>query len=303
MSNTATATPSVAEKVLQRNDRAGVATLTLNRPKQYNALSEELLTELQSALVSIEKDTSVRVVVIAASGSAFCAGHDLKEMRANPRKDYYDKLFAQCSEMMLTLTRIPQPVIARVQGIATAAGCQLVAQCDLAVASDNAKFAVSGINVGLFCSTPSVPLGRNVLRKQAMEMLLTGDFIDAHTAVQRGLINHTVPADQLDAAVHELAQKIEIIGRRLHRQADVLQTTRDGSRGRLRIRRRDDGVQHDGRGCGRRHRCLHPEAPTALEGALARCRANARHRANMKGGRIGPDLADSGRGCFGSQGF
>ena len=208
MSTTATVTPNIAEKLLQRNDRAGVATLTLNRPKQYNALSEELLTELQAALVSIENDAQVRVVVIAANGSAFCAGHDLKQMRANPRKDYYDKLFAQCSEMMLTITRIPQPVIARVQGIATAAGCQLVAQCDLAVASDNAKFAVSGINVGLFCSTPSVPLGRNVLRKQAMEMLLTGDFIDAHTAVQRGLINHAVAVDQLDAAVDELARKI-----------------------------------------------------------------------------------------------
>jgi len=208
MSTTATLTQNIAEKLLQRNDRAGVATLTLNRPKQYNALSEELLTELQAALVSIENDAQVRVVVIAANGSAFCAGHDLKQMRANPRKDYYDKLFAQCSEMMLTITRIPQPVIARVQGIATAAGCQLVAQCDLAVASDNAKFAVSGINVGLFCSTPSVPLGRNVLRKQAMEMLLTGEFIDAHTAVQRGLINHAVTVDQLDAAVDELARKI-----------------------------------------------------------------------------------------------
>src|SRR6185312_1839195 len=174
----------------------------------YNALSEELLTELQAALVSIENDASVRVVVIAANGSAFCAGHDLKQMRGNPRKDYYDKLFAQCSEMMLTITRIPQPVIARVQGIATAAGCQLVAQCDLAVASDNAKFAVSGINVGLFCSTPSVPLARNVLRKQAMEMLLTGDFIDAATALERGLINRAVAAEQLDAAVDELARKI-----------------------------------------------------------------------------------------------
>src|SRR4249920_1680667 len=208
MSTTATVTPNIAEKLLQRNDRAGVATLTLNRPKQYNALSEELLTELQAALVSIENDASVRVVVIAAKGSAFCAGHDLKQMRVNPRKDYYDKLFAQCSEMMLSITRIPQPVIARVHGIATAAGCQLVAQCDLAIASDNATFAVSGINVGLFCSTPSVPLARNVLRKQAMEMLLTGDFIDAHTAVQRGLVNRAVPAQQLDAAVNELAQKI-----------------------------------------------------------------------------------------------
>ncbi|HZF23126.1 MAG TPA: enoyl-CoA hydratase-related protein, partial [Burkholderiales bacterium] len=145
------------EPVLVRNDAGGIATVTLNRPKQYNALSEELLTELQSALDSIEKDPSVRVVVIAGNGAAFCAGHDLKQMRANPKKAYYKKLFAQCSEMMMTLTRLPQPVIARVHGIATAAGCQLVAQCDLAVASDNARFAVSGINVALFCSTPSVP--------------------------------------------------------------------------------------------------------------------------------------------------
>jgi enoyl-CoA hydratase/carnithine racemase len=195
MSPAATLAPSVDEKLLLRSDNSGVATLTLNRPKQYNALSEELLAELQSALEAIEKDTSVRVVVIAGSGSAFCAGHDLKQMRATPQKSYYEKLFAQCSAMMLTLVRIPQPVIARVHGIATAAGCQLVAQCDLAVASENAKFAVSGINVGLFCSTPSVPLGRNVLRKQTMEMLLTGDFIDAQTALQRGLVNRAVPVD------------------------------------------------------------------------------------------------------------
>jgi enoyl-CoA hydratase/carnithine racemase len=196
------------EKILLRNDSNGIATLTLNRPKQYNALSEELLTELQTALGAIEKDDSVRVVVIAGNGPAFCAGHDLKQMRATPRKGYYDKLFAQCSDVMRSITRISQPVIARVHGIATAAGCQLVAQCDLAVASHNAKFAVSGINVGLFCSTPSVPLARNVLRKQAMEMLLTGDFIDADTAVQRGLINRAVPAEQLDAALGELAAKI-----------------------------------------------------------------------------------------------
>ena len=201
------ATP-IEEKLVLRRDDGGVATLTLNRPKQYNALSEELLTELQSALDAVAEDKSVRVVVIAGSGPAFCAGHDLKQMRANPRKEYYRKLFAQCSNVMLSIVRIPQPVIARVQGIATAAGCQLVAQCDLAVASGNATFAVSGINVGLFCSTPSVPLGRNLLRKQAMEMLLTGDFIDAHTAVQRGLINRAVAAAELDAAVAELARKI-----------------------------------------------------------------------------------------------
>ena len=208
MSATVAPPPAVEEKLLLRQDANGVATLTLNRPKQYNALSEDLLSELQSALRAIETDTSVRVLVIAGNGPAFCAGHDLKQMRANPSKAYYQKLFAQCSDVMQSITRIPQPVIARVHGIATAAGCQLVAQCDLAVASDNARFAVSGINVGLFCSTPSVPLGRNVLRKQAMEMLLTGDFIGAATAVERGLINRAVQADQLDAAVDELAQKI-----------------------------------------------------------------------------------------------
>jgi len=197
-----------AERLCLRSDAQGVATLTLNRPKQYNALSEELLTELQSALEAIERDQSVRVVVIAGSGPAFCAGHDLKQMRGNPTKTYYQKLFAQCSKMMLTLTRIPQPVIARVHGIAAAAGCQLVAQCDLAIASENAKFAVSGINVGLFCSTPSVPLARNVLRKQAMEMLLTGDFIDAATAKDYGLVNRVVAADKLDEAVNDLARRI-----------------------------------------------------------------------------------------------
>jgi enoyl-CoA hydratase/carnithine racemase len=204
---TTIATP-VEEKLLLRHDAGGVTTLTLNRPKHYNALSEQLLGDLQSALDAIGKDPSVRVVIIAGNGPAFCAGHDLKQMRSNPRKAYYQQLFTQCSRVMLSITRIPQPVIARVHGIATAAGCQLVAQCDLAVASDNATFAVSGINVGLFCSTPSVPLGRNLLRKQAMEMLVTGDFIDAQTAVQRGLVNRAVSASQLDAAVNELAQKI-----------------------------------------------------------------------------------------------
>ena len=196
------------EPVLLRHDAGGIATVRLNRPKQYNALSEELLSELQSALDSIGDDPSVRVVVIAGNGTAFCAGHDLKQMRANPKKAYYDKLFAQCSKIMATLTRLPQPVIARVHGIATAAGCQLVAQCDLAVASDNARFAVSGINVALFCSTPSVPLSRNVSRKQAMEMLLTGDFIDATTAKARGMVNRVVPLEKLDAEVKALADAI-----------------------------------------------------------------------------------------------
>lgn len=206
--NPANAATAAADKPLLREDNGGITTLTFNRPKQYNALSEALLTELQAALSAIEHDAAVRVVIIAGNGPAFCAGHDLKQMRGTPSKPYYDKLFAQCGEMMMTLTRLPQPVIARVHGIATAAGCQLVAQCDLAVASANAKFAVSGINVGLFCATPSVPLSRNLGRKQAMEMLLTGEFIDAATACERGLVNRVVAAEQLDAAVNDLARKI-----------------------------------------------------------------------------------------------
>jgi enoyl-CoA hydratase/carnithine racemase len=208
MSATAAALQPSEEPLLLRQDAGGIATLTLNRPKQFNALSEALLAQLQTTLAAIAADESVRIVVIAAAGSAFCAGHDLKQMRANPSKAYYDKLFAQCSDVMMKVLHLPQPVIARVHGIATAAGCQLVAQCDLAVASDDARFAVSGINVGLFCSTPSVSLGRNVSRKEAMEMLLTGDFIDAMTARQRGLVNRVVPADRLDAEVKALADAI-----------------------------------------------------------------------------------------------
>jgi len=201
-------TVAAGEAILLRTDADGVATLTLNRPQQYNALSEELLKAVIAALEAIEQDRNVRVVVMAANGPAFCAGHDLKQMRATPDQDYYRSLFALCSKMMMTLTRIPQPVIARVHGIATAAGCQLVAQCDLAVAAENARFAVSGINVGLFCSTPSVALGRNVLRKQSMEMLLTGDFIDARTAQQYGLVNRVASLDALDAEVETLARRI-----------------------------------------------------------------------------------------------
>ncbi len=199
---------SAEQPVLLRTDVAGVATLTLNRPAQFNSLSEELLTELQSTLDDIAADTSVRVVVIAGEGKAFCAGHDLKQMRANHRKDYMQTLFRQCGRMMTTISRIPQPVIARVHGIATAAGCQLVAACDLAVAAAEARFAVSGINVGLFCSTPAVALSRNMGRKPAMEMLLTGDFIDAAEAQRRGLVNRVVAADQLDAEIAKLTDSI-----------------------------------------------------------------------------------------------
>ena len=201
-------TPDTTLPILLREDREGVATLTLNRPSQFNSLSEEMLTELQAALDAIATDASVRAVVIAGAGKAFCAGHDLKQMRANHGKAYMQKLFRQCGKVMMTIVDMPQPVIARIHGIATAAGCQLVAMCDLAVAAEGAKFAVSGINVGLFCSTPSVALGRAMGRKQAMEMLLTGDFIDAAEAQRRGLINRVVPLEQLDAEVKKLTDSI-----------------------------------------------------------------------------------------------
>jgi enoyl-CoA hydratase/carnithine racemase len=194
--------------LLRSQDSRGVVTLTLNRPQAFNALSEAMLAGLQRGLDAIGQDESVRVVVLAAEGKAFCAGHDLKEMRAAPSLDYYERLFAQCSDMMLTIQRLPVPVIARVQGIATAAGCQLVAMCDLAVASSTAKFAVSGVNLGLFCSSPGVALSRNVLRKQAFEMLVTGEFISADDAKARGLINRVAEPDQLDAEVEKLVTKI-----------------------------------------------------------------------------------------------
>jgi len=194
--------------VLHQRDARGVHRLTLNQPKAFNVLSEAMLTELQRQIDLIAADESVRVLVIAAEGKAFCAGHDLKQMKANPRLDYYQALFAQCSKMMLALLKLPIPVIARVQGLATAAGCQLVAQCDLAVAVDSARFGVNGIDVGLFCATPSVPLVRNMLPKPALEMLLTGGFISADEARARGLVNRVVAADQLDAAVDELVAAI-----------------------------------------------------------------------------------------------
>ena len=205
---TAPAAITAAEPLVLRVDFGGVCTLTLNRPKQYNALSSAVLTALQEQLDSLAKDTATRVVVIAGAGTAFCAGHDLKEMRANYELGATRALFDQCSRMMQTLIALPQPVIAKVHGIATAAGCQLVAQCDLAIASDNATFATSGINVGLFCSTPSVALSRNVSRKEAMEMLLTGEFINAQTAKEKGLVNRVVPLDGLDAELDKMIQAI-----------------------------------------------------------------------------------------------
>lgn len=194
--------------VLMHKDARGVVHLTLNRPDAFNALSAQLMDAVQTCLDSIAQDETARVVVIEASGRAFCAGHDLREMRASPSMAFYQTLFAQCSQMMLSLQRLPVPVLAKVNGVATAAGCQLVAMCDLAVASDASRFAVSGINLGLFCSTPSVALSRNLSRKAAFEMLVTGDFISAAQAEQKGLINHCVPAEQLDPTAEQLVNSI-----------------------------------------------------------------------------------------------
>src|SRR5258706_12822615 len=174
--------------------RRGVAFLTLNRPAQYNALSEEMLAALHATLDALSVEASVRAVVLGGAGKAFCAGHDLKQMKANPSLEYYQRLFDDCSRLMMRIQTLPQPVIARVHGIATAAGCQLVAMCDLGVAADDARFAVSGVNVGLFCATPSVALARNVGRKAAFEMLVTGEFIDAAGGGRRGAMKRSAPA-------------------------------------------------------------------------------------------------------------
>ncbi len=202
MANVATSNDSL----LLVETSAGITSLTLNNPDQYNVLSEQMLANLQQAIDTLDAQT--RVVVIKARGKAFCAGHDLKQMRAQPDQAYYKQLFNTCSHFMNSLLAIKQPVIAQVQGIATAAGCQLVANCDLAIASEQSRFAVSGINAGLFCSTPSVPLSRNVSRKRAFEMLMTGEFIEPATAMDWGLINSVVPHENLDDAVLELANKI-----------------------------------------------------------------------------------------------
>jgi enoyl-CoA hydratase/carnithine racemase len=194
--------------VIRADDERGVTTLTLNRPSAFNALSEGMLSALQTELEDLARSQKLRVLVIAAAGKAFCAGHDLKEMRAEPSMDYYQKLFAQCGDMMMRIQKLQVPVIAKVQGIATAAGCQLVAQCDLAVASADAKFAVSGVNLGLFCSTPSVALSRNLSRKAAFEMLVTGDFLSAQEALNQGLINKVAAPADLDDMLETLIQKI-----------------------------------------------------------------------------------------------
>jgi enoyl-CoA hydratase/carnithine racemase len=202
------AVPQAEEPILLREERDGIVTLTLNRPQQMNLLTSAMLAALQGALDEIARSEAARVVILAGAGKGFCAGHDLREIRALGALPAIEALFEQCSRMMQTIAALPQPVIARVQGAAAAAGCQLVAQCDLAIASEVAKFATPGVSWGFFCSTPGVAIGRNLQRKHAMEMLLTGDLIDARRALEWGLVNRVVPAADLDAAVAELAQKI-----------------------------------------------------------------------------------------------
>ena len=194
--------------VLTERDERGVHTLTLNQPSRFNVLDEDTLRALTDAVAVVQVDPQARVLVLAAAGKAFCAGHDLKQMAARPDQAYYEDLFSRCSRLMLALRALPVPVVARVQGLATAAGCQLVAQCDLAVASSEARFGVNGIDVGLFCATPSVALSRAMAPRQALEMLMTGEFIDADEAQRRGLVNRVSAPDELDAAVERLVQRL-----------------------------------------------------------------------------------------------
>ena len=201
-------TESVPEPLILRRDEDGISNLTINRPKAYNSLSIECMEMFIGELEDIVSDSTVKVVVVSGAGKGFCAGHDLKDMRANPEKSFYERTFAVCSRLMMTVVNLPKPVIAKVHGVATAAGCQLVASCDLAVADEHARFATPGVNIGLFCSTPMVSLSRNVHRKHAMEMLLTGDFISAERACEIGLINRVVPYEELSSSVNELALKI-----------------------------------------------------------------------------------------------
>jgi enoyl-CoA hydratase/carnithine racemase len=200
--------PAAEAPLVRRNDSDGVATLTLNRPKAYNALSLDMMAALTEALQTLGEDTGVRAVVLQGAGKGFCAGHDLKELRSRTERAFYEQVFERCCTLMTTITRLPQPVIAKVHGIATAAGCQLVATCDLAVAADTARFATPGVNIGLFCSTPMVALSRNVPRKRAMEMLLTGEMVEAPTAAHWGLINEAVDESALDARAEAYAAAV-----------------------------------------------------------------------------------------------
>lgn len=197
-----------AAPLILRHDDNGVSNLTINRPEAYNSFTIESMEAFIDELEGIAADSTIKVIVVSGAGKGFCAGHDMRSLRANPEKAFYEKTFATSSKLMMTIINLPKPVIAKVHGVATAAGCQLVATCDLAVADEHARFATPGVNIGLFCSTPMVPLSRNVARKQAMEMLLTGEFISAERAYEIGLINKVVPYEELDIATNELALKI-----------------------------------------------------------------------------------------------
>ena len=197
-----------SQEYVLRQYKGPACELIINRPKAYNALSIDCMESLTSEFKALSRDSKASVVILSGAGKGFCAGHDLKEMRSNPGREFYEKTFEACSRMLLSIINCPKPVIAKVHGVATAAGCQLVATCDLAVADEGAQFATPGVNIGLFCSTPMVALSRNVSSKHALEMLLTGDFISAERAYQIGLVNRVVPSDELDAAAYDLAEKI-----------------------------------------------------------------------------------------------
>jgi len=201
-------TAPVSEPLVIRHDEEGISNLVINRPKAYNALSIDCMEAIMAELEQISEDTSIKVVILSGAGKGFCAGHDMKDLRANPNEEYYKKTFGTSARMMLAIMNLPKPVIAKVHGIATAAGCQLVATCDLALAGEGTRFATPGVNIGLFCSTPMVALSRNITRKHAMEMLLTGDMISARRAYEIGLVNRVVPADELNSAAEEFALKI-----------------------------------------------------------------------------------------------
>jgi len=287
------AIPQHGPSILLREDRGGVCTLTMNRPLQMNLLTAEMLEALQKAFDSLMTDSSIRVVILAAAGKGFCAGHDLKELRALKELPRIEELFDHCSRMMQTITSLPQPVIARVQGAAAAAGCQLVAQCDLAVTSAAAKFTTPGVTWGFFCSTPGVAVGRNVSRKRAMEMLLTGDMVDAHQALDWGLVNRVVPAESLVAETERLARQLAekppmqlAAGKRaFYAQMDlgVAQADELASGGNCRELRPPGGTG--------RHGCLHREArptgPVTAATVAPRPPPRPAHRASWNPGRGG----------------
>jgi enoyl-CoA hydratase/carnithine racemase len=197
-----------SEALIIRNDAEGISNIILNRPNAYNSLTIESMELIIEELSDISEDSSIKVIILSGAGKGFCAGHDMKDLRANPEKSFYEKTFKTSSNLMMSIINCPKPVIAKVHGIATAAGCQLVSTCDLAVADENARFATPGVNIGLFCTTPMVGLSRNVTRKHAMEMLLTGDFISAQRAYEIGLVNRVVPEAELDSATLGLANKM-----------------------------------------------------------------------------------------------